>query len=270
MRISLHLRLAATFVMTTLLSLAVAGALSEHRIAGEIQSETAHRLQQEGRLLGAELDARSLANEESNQWAHERGALLHERVTLIAPDGRVLGDSELDAAAVRNVENHGDRPEVLDAHRLGVGEARRRSATLGKDMLYVAASYSRGTVRVSIPLDRVAVAIADVRFQHRRSAWARADGIARHRLCGRAPGEPPDPAITRRALEMAQGRFEGRLARKTDDELRDLSEAMNQLASNLDLYVTSLREEGARCAQSSTAWPRGHGHRRRRPYRAVE
>ena len=45
------------------------------------------------------------------------------RVTLIAPDGRVVAESERDAEDVPRLENHRDRPEVraaLDgAHRPG-------------------------------------------------------------------------------------------------------------------------------------------------------
>src|SRR5256885_746851 len=47
------------------------------------------------------------------------------RVTVIAADGRVLGDSEVAVDDLPRVENHGARPEVLAALAGGVGRDRR-------------------------------------------------------------------------------------------------------------------------------------------------
>lgn len=69
------------------------------------------------------------------------------RVTLIAPDGGVLFDSDNDQASM---ENHLDRPEVQEALRTGSGEDIRRSETMGLDTCYYAAALSDGSIlRVS-------------------------------------------------------------------------------------------------------------------------
>ena len=65
------------------------------------------------------------------------------RVTVIAADGTVLGDSQLAVADLRAVENHRDRPEVRAALQTGYGAARRYSYTLETNMLYVAVPYHR-------------------------------------------------------------------------------------------------------------------------------
>jgi two-component system phosphate regulon sensor histidine kinase PhoR len=57
------------------------------------------------------------------------------RVTVIAADGRVLGDSQADP---ESMENHANRPEVLEAMTKGEGRSARRSATLNRDFLYLA------------------------------------------------------------------------------------------------------------------------------------
>ena len=46
-----------------------------------------------------------------------RSAVVNARVTLVASDGSVLGDSELDGEALAAVENHGERPEILQARQ---------------------------------------------------------------------------------------------------------------------------------------------------------
>jgi two-component system, OmpR family, phosphate regulon sensor histidine kinase PhoR len=60
---------------------------------------------------------------------------LNMRVTLIDPSGRVMADSEADAA---KMENHLDRPEIEQARTAGQGKASRFSVTLQESMLYVA------------------------------------------------------------------------------------------------------------------------------------
>ena len=50
------------------------------------------------------------------------------RMTLIAPDGTVLYDSYADESAM---ENHSQRPEVIEALQTGEGQSGRYSETLG-------------------------------------------------------------------------------------------------------------------------------------------
>jgi two-component system phosphate regulon sensor histidine kinase PhoR len=92
--------------------------------------------------------------------ADELGHMLGMRVTFIAPDGRVLGDSQFDEKALPGMENHASRPEVRDALKSGQGWGLRRSASLGTDLLYVAgllgtADEPQMVLRLAIPLDRV-------------------------------------------------------------------------------------------------------------------
>ena len=60
------------------------------------------------------------------------------RITFIAPDGRVLDDTDLLPADVPGMENHANRPEVRQAVEKGTGCSRRLSPTEQKQMLYVA------------------------------------------------------------------------------------------------------------------------------------
>ena len=65
------------------------------------------------------------------------------RVTLIDNDGNALYDSITDVTAL---ENHNQRPEVIDAFRSGEGQARRRSSTLSNDAYYYAIKLDNGNV----------------------------------------------------------------------------------------------------------------------------
>lgn len=87
------------------------------------------------------------------------GTMLACRITIIAANGTVYGDSELDGTALRQLENHAHRPEVRQAWAHGFGESRRYSTTLKQDMLYMATVFSHGKLHGII---RLAVPLADI------------------------------------------------------------------------------------------------------------
>ncbi|MEI6666698.1 MAG: ATP-binding protein [Acidobacteriota bacterium] len=93
-----------------------------------------------------------------NVEAHRVGAMTSARITLIGPDGRVLGDSTEDLGGLAALDNHNGRPEVVAARRMGLGIERRHSATLGIDLLYVAVVVTHpsvAVVRLALPLTDV-------------------------------------------------------------------------------------------------------------------
>jgi len=91
------------------------------------------------------------------QLAEAIGTAIQGRVTLIAPDGTVIGDSDVGQASLSQLENHLQRPEVQEALKKGSGSALRYSDTLQTSMLYSAATYGSGTtagiIRLAMPLE---------------------------------------------------------------------------------------------------------------------
>ena len=75
------------------------------------------------------------------------------RVTLIAADGTVTYDGLADAS---EMENHADRPEVIDALATGSGSSDRPSETAGYVSLYEAVRLDDGEV-VRLSVDRASV-----------------------------------------------------------------------------------------------------------------
>ena len=79
-----------------------------------------------------------------------------KRLTIIAPDGTVMGDTDAEPQ-----ENHTTRPEVVQAKKDGVGEDVRRSATTGINTLYVARVFTDGYIgRASMSLSSVNALVA--------------------------------------------------------------------------------------------------------------
>jgi two-component system, OmpR family, phosphate regulon sensor histidine kinase PhoR len=150
------------------IALAVAGALIAATMARRTDDRIEQTLVAEAKLA-ADLLARNDAPvspsdaieariREFDAEADRIGELLDARVTLIARDGRVLGDSAEAPAAVALMENHGARPEVVEARDRGLGKSRRHSGTVNVDMLYVAvpvADPAVAFVRVALPLSGI-------------------------------------------------------------------------------------------------------------------
>jgi two-component system phosphate regulon sensor histidine kinase PhoR len=160
------------------IGLAVAGAAFATSTARRTDAAIEQTLTSEARLA-ADLLARGPATtavSDLDAEADRIGELVGARVTFIAADGRVVGDSAETLDGVAQMENHATRPEVAEARQHGLGKARRHSDTLNIDMLYVAvpvAHPSIGFVRVALPL-------TDIRQQFRAilTAIAIALGLA--------------------------------------------------------------------------------------------
>jgi two-component system phosphate regulon sensor histidine kinase PhoR len=206
--------------------------VTEARLATEL-------LSQQAGIAPAALDAQ----------ADSLGQLGSARVTFIAPDGSVVGDSQLSADALRSVENHADRPEVRTALSEGLGIATRYSDTVEIDMLYVAVrvrdrpSADVAVVRLALPLTEVREQLAVVR---RAALAALAFGIAlalaltwvTSALLARRMG-----AIATAARRYAAGDLTGTVrdtgtdeigvvARVLDDTIREIGRRTEELAAD--------------------------------------
>ena len=119
-------------------------------------------------LLVADLLANdtNLAEDQAiDDEADRLGSALDARVTFIAGDGRVLGDSTADGETLAHLENHLHRPEVELASRQRVGVFTRYSTTVERDLLYAAAATRHprvAFVRLALPLTAVTEQIARV------------------------------------------------------------------------------------------------------------
>ena len=115
-------------------------------------STLSSRMEQEAHLLGRVLPF-GVEGGELDAICRQLAGELGSRITVIAVDGTVLGDS---AEPSVKMDNHRGRPEVVDAIESGTGSAQRYSTTVGYDMLY-RAFYQRGDkqeriVRIATPL----------------------------------------------------------------------------------------------------------------------
>jgi two-component system phosphate regulon sensor histidine kinase PhoR len=115
-----------------------------------------------------ESDARVIS-EQINGYLYDELGLLQEaiqnsaeimgiRVTIIASDGTVIGDTE---ALPTQVGNHRNRPEVMTALAGNIGYDVRKSVSLGKNMVYVSVPIYQHDQIIGISRTSVSLATLD-------------------------------------------------------------------------------------------------------------
>jgi two-component system phosphate regulon sensor histidine kinase PhoR len=203
------------------------------------------RLTLEGQILAGELAAVPPGQLES--WAQEAGARAQARVTVIDPSGVVRGDSQHDP---ETMENHASRPEIREAIRNEIGSSIRHSATLDRDLCYVALRVNTSgapswVLRLALPLEDVDAAIAAVRWRLLRASLAAA-------LLALLIAYFFSRSFTRRIAQLrafAEGLVDARVGASLptgDDELGALGRALRKTSTQLQGLVTNLKVESER------------------------
>lgn len=131
-------------------ALAAVELLAHRLINGVVEDRTLARLQAESRLVGERVLGAGELPRNIDDIVDDEASALGLRITLTLPDGKVVGDSERDGEALARMENHGHRPEVVQALRDGLGLAVRHSDTMGVDMHYLATRLGPATSPVAI------------------------------------------------------------------------------------------------------------------------
>jgi two-component system phosphate regulon sensor histidine kinase PhoR len=181
--------------------------------------------------------------------AQHYARILAARVTVVATDGTVLAESDLES--VRSMENHAGRPEVRQALAGQVGSDIRRSATLGRDLLYVAVPLDRpGQPRIAL---RLALPIHDVDEARALVRRTVAGGAVLAILVAVVVGVFVSRRVTRplrRMEDVARRMAEGDLAQAVPvtgtDEIAELGVALNRTAVALREKIERLGDEQAK------------------------
>ncbi|MDR1520748.1 MAG: HAMP domain-containing protein [Planctomycetota bacterium] len=154
------------------------------------------------------------------------------RLTLTAPDGRVLADSDEEAG---RMENHGNRPEMAAALAGSAGTDIRGSATMGVEYVYAAVPLAGGGAL------RASASLADV--DARLEQWWRraligiilslAALLGLSLLAAWALARPIEAAVAG-AERFAKGDLRYRLPPTGSAEMRRLNASLDAMAEELD------------------------------------
>ena len=252
MRFSLQTKILVGYVAFTLVVAAAVYIYLNTSLRADVSGHTRQQLLNDARLIQSYLENTplpSLSPGTIDPIADRLGEQCGARVTVVTDDGVVAGDSSIPLSSVPLMENHGDRPEILEAVASGIGNSIRYSNTLETDMAYVAVPFrterARGVVRVALPLQQ---------FQWIEShIWKivlAALGIGlvlsvvlswgTERLVSR-----PIERMTEVARRQAAGDLTVTASAPTHVELSSLAAALNEMAAQSKERLSQIREENA-------------------------
>ena len=186
--------------------------------------------------------------EACDEFADRAAARLALRVTIVALDGRVLGDSSLDADGLRREENHVHRPEIVQARTEGAGSSTRHSATVNDNLFYVARRVDRdgqpvGFVRLAIAVSEVQRVTGRYRETLALMGFVVLLAVA---IVGRFAASRfsrPIEEMCRAADAIGAGRLDVEVEYDASDELGRLGGALNQMALKLGEQIGALSSE---------------------------
>ena len=180
-----------------------------------------------------------------DQLCKRAGHMSKTRITVILPSGKVIGDSFEDT---EKMDNHVDRPEVIQALTGQVGMSMRYSGTLQRNMMYVGVSHEKdseivGVVRTSIPLISIDKAINSI--QVKIALWGLLIALfaAILSLVVSRRISRPIEEIKMGAESFARGEFQRRLPDSNSEEIGSLSETMNQMAMELHERINTIMRQ---------------------------
>ncbi len=164
------------------------------------------------------------------------GRLVSTRLTVIDPSGRVIADSERDAASM---ENHAGRSEVDAALKGAVGVATRFSTTVRTRTMYVAVPMMRdgavgGVVRAAVPVTATDVLISALNNRVALGAAAAVLGVALLSIWTARRISQPLEQLRATAERFAGGDLRARAAGSPWIEMSSLATALNGMATALD------------------------------------
>jgi two-component system phosphate regulon sensor histidine kinase PhoR len=239
-------RLFGTYGVLVLASIALLGLM----IDAQVERRELHQLE-EGLRDKAVFVEEAVRGRNADQLAALQGRWIilrqetRTRVTLIAGDGRVLADSD---ESPTQMENHADRPEVVQAREHGTGTATRYSNTVHQSMMYAArrtedASPLVAFVRVARPLD----SIEEQMHGLRRIVWTVA-GLAALAGLGAALWlarqlTRPLRELTAGAERVAAGNFGQKVYAVSRDEVGTLARSFNAMSERLAGLFAQIEED---------------------------
>ncbi len=197
----------------------------ENMLRGEIETS----LRQKTQMFATRVESSppSSLSEITTQAARAADA----RVTVIDSSGKVLADSEADAA---KMENHSTRPEFVSALHGQVGSSTRLSKTIGTGLLYVAVPIPGGAVRMAYPLSSIVQANKSIRRD-----LLEGSGIAA--LAAMLLAFIATQSIGRRLMRItdfaervAAGDLTARIEEESADEIAHVASALDKTARKLE------------------------------------
>ena len=216
-------------------------------IEADTRSNAIHQLNLAYWLLYQEQPFQSAAS--LQEWCKTLGDNLGTRITYVATDGTVIADSQVPSSRVPAMDNHANRPEIIQAYKEDLGTSSRYSTTLGKHLIY-SAKKTNGHGVIPSGVIRVAVPFSEVK--------RRLDNLSKNLFLTTVVTlvatiflsyilvrqlEIPIRRMIRAAQAVGSGNYRERIRRYPGKEFLPLAQAINQMAESIETQVQTITEQ---------------------------
>jgi two-component system phosphate regulon sensor histidine kinase PhoR len=183
------------------------------------------------------------------EWCKALGDQLEIRITFVATDGKVIADSKVPFSKVPEMDNHANRPEIIQASTKQVGTSTRYSATLGRDLIYAArridigGSIPPGVIRVAVPFSEVKGRLDRLskNFILAILLTFGATIVISYLLVRQL--EVPMHNMIRAAEAIGSGDYSKRIRIFPGQEFLPLAQAINQMAESIEVHIKTITEQ---------------------------
>ncbi|MGO9113930.1 MAG: ATP-binding protein [Thermoguttaceae bacterium] len=240
-------------LLITLAGLAVVALDASSSLRQSCIVRTVEDLESKGRLAEDRIVPLLAGKEydEIDALCKKLGELSATRLTVILPDGKVVGDSR---ESPKQMDNHATRPEVVDAFQEGKGVSLRPSQTLHETLCYVAVpardhGQTLGVVRAAVSLKAIDDALKEIRSHILVVSMLTAVLLAVTSLIIARRFVKPLEQLSHNAEWFARGDLGHRLSAANSKEVDGLAETLNKMAADLkdklDMVVRQRNERDA-------------------------
>ena len=251
----IQLKIVAALSMLVAVVVITSGVLAERGLRSRVAADLEGQLTRRAALVRQQVEGipfEPASRERLDALAEAASHASEARVTLIAADGSVLGDSDIPLDELARTPNHAGRPEVQTALAGEVGRSARRSDTVKRSLLYLALPVLgpdggvTGAVRLAMDLDRIDVAAAALRRELIvGGALGLVAALALSFLLSWLSLRPIRE-LQEVVQEIAEGRLERRLLWQAGDERVEIARSINHMARQMGEQISKATREKAR------------------------
>ena len=181
-------------------------------------------------------------------FVDETGALVNCRFTIIDHVGKVIADSEIPISQLSQVENHIGRPEVQQSLSGQFGFSIRHSETVDKELLYLSKAIeinneNVGFLRAALYAEETDVMLSTVRWFFVGGGFfiLLVSSVLVFLLSRKINDNLRE--VTQKAHQIAAGNLDVKVNVDSNDELKVLSQSLNEMSSKLSGSLRKLARE---------------------------
>ncbi len=237
-KIKLHWQLFYSYLLIIGISLLAASWYASNYIRHSLLDFVKKDLEDTAKILAKTIHQENLSLEQADLDAlcRDLSAIFGTRLTIILPDGKIIGESKDSSSGT---ENHANSLEIQEALQGKVGESNRYSNTVKQEMKYVAIPFRQGdeivgVIRASYPASAINVRLESIYFQIGLGGVVIALLAIIISLYFSHEISYPMKKLHQGAARFAKGELNDMIPEQGSKEFESLAGAMNNMAAQLN------------------------------------